>query len=166
MVSTTRPMSCRTLDSRRGPPSGPRKYLDTTTLVAVCDQARGTSTSRCSNTTRPSSPAITAERNSHSTSPNGSTPGWLKKRSSVSPARDAIWARSGAFGDFLSSPAIDISPAAMSPPPLTILNPQQMGHLYLFLANLTLSIVVSRITNINRWCKGLILLTLLKWLEL
>src|SRR5215831_16416887 len=35
---TTRPMSCFTLDSRSGVPSGPRKYFDATTLVASCDQ--------------------------------------------------------------------------------------------------------------------------------
>src|SRR5262245_56453271 len=36
-VRTTRPMSWRTLCSRSGLPSGPRKYFDTTTLVASCD---------------------------------------------------------------------------------------------------------------------------------
>ena len=34
-------------------PSGPRKYLETTTLVAVCDQAAGISTSFCSKTAVP-----------------------------------------------------------------------------------------------------------------
>src|SRR5208337_3192057 len=51
----------------------PRKYFETTTLVAVCDHARGTSTSFCSKTTRPSSPVITAVRRSHSSSDIGST---------------------------------------------------------------------------------------------
>ena len=61
-----------------GLPSGPRKYFETTTLVAVCDQASGNSTSRCSKTTRPSSPEITAARKSQSTSAIGSTPGRVK----------------------------------------------------------------------------------------
>src|SRR6266508_4671042 len=39
IVSTTRPMSCLTLRSRPGVPSCPRKYFDTTMLVACCDHA-------------------------------------------------------------------------------------------------------------------------------
>ena len=78
MVSTTRPMSCCTLRSRSGVPIWPRKYFDTTMLVACCDQARGISTSRCSKTTLPFSLPITAERISHSTSSKGSTPGSVK----------------------------------------------------------------------------------------
>jgi len=46
IVSTTRPMSCLTLRSRSGEPIWPRKYLETTILVACCDQAFGISTSR------------------------------------------------------------------------------------------------------------------------
>src|SRR2546421_7321895 len=53
MVSQTREMTCLTLVSRRGDPRGPRKYLLTTTLVAICDQDTGTSTSRCSKTVSP-----------------------------------------------------------------------------------------------------------------
>src|SRR5882762_10455666 len=49
IVLTTRPMSCLTLLSRPGVPSCPRKYLETTMLVACWDQNLGTSTSRCSN---------------------------------------------------------------------------------------------------------------------
>src|SRR5471030_1679928 len=37
IVSTTRPMSCLTLRSRSGVPIWPRKYLETTMLVACCD---------------------------------------------------------------------------------------------------------------------------------
>src|ERR1041384_7907213 len=48
IVLTTRPMSWRTLRSRCGVPSCPRKYFDTTTLVASCDHDFGTSTPRCS----------------------------------------------------------------------------------------------------------------------
>ena len=58
--------------SRSGLPSGPRKYFDTTTLVASCDHAVGISTSCCSKTTSPFSPWMTALRRSHSTASNGS----------------------------------------------------------------------------------------------
>ena len=47
-------------------------------LVACCDHVFGISTSRCSKTTLPFSLPITAERISHSTSSNGSTPGSVK----------------------------------------------------------------------------------------
>ena len=67
-VSTTRLMSCRAVRSRWGVPNGPRKYLEATTLVAICDQALGTSTLFCSNTTFPPSFWMVAERNSHSIS--------------------------------------------------------------------------------------------------
>jgi len=59
-------------------PSVPRKYFDATTLVAVCDQNFGISTSFCSKTISPFSLLMTAERISHSTSSNGSTPGRVK----------------------------------------------------------------------------------------
>ena len=62
IVSTTRPISCLTLRSRSGVPSVPRKYFETTMLVACCDQNFGTSTSRCSKTTSPFSLPMTAER--------------------------------------------------------------------------------------------------------
>src|SRR5256885_14974557 len=41
MVRVTRPISCFTLRSRSGVPMTPRKYLETTTLVATCDQVVG-----------------------------------------------------------------------------------------------------------------------------
>ena len=41
MVSTTRPISCLTLRSRSGVPIWPRKYFETTMLVACCDQNLG-----------------------------------------------------------------------------------------------------------------------------
>ena len=61
MVSTTRPISCLTLRSRSGVPIWPRKYFETTTLVASCDQKLGISTSLCSKTTSPFSLPITAD---------------------------------------------------------------------------------------------------------
>ena len=81
IVSTTRPMSCLTLRSRSGVPIVPRKYLETTMLVACCDQNLGISTSRCSKTTLPFSLPMTAERTSHSISSNGSIPSRVKNRS-------------------------------------------------------------------------------------
>ena len=54
-------------------------------LVACCDQNFGTSTSRCSKTTSPFSFAMTADRSSHSTSSNGSTPSFVKYRSNSRP---------------------------------------------------------------------------------
>ncbi len=60
MVSTTRPISCLTLRSRSRVPSVPRKYFETTMLVACCDQNLGISTSRCSKTTSPFSLPMTA----------------------------------------------------------------------------------------------------------
>src|SRR6516164_3373334 len=53
IVFTTRPISCRTLYSRSGVPICPRKYFETTMLVACCDHDAGISTSRCSKTTSP-----------------------------------------------------------------------------------------------------------------
>src|SRR5262245_33365037 len=78
IVSTTRPISCLTLRSRSGMPICPRKYFETTMLVACCDQSFGISTSRCSNTISPRSLPIAAARISHSTSSNGSTPASVK----------------------------------------------------------------------------------------
>jgi hypothetical protein len=66
MVRTTRPMSWRTLDSRSGVPMWPRKYLETTTFVAIWDQNFGISTSFCSNTRPPLSLEMAALRSSHS----------------------------------------------------------------------------------------------------
>src|SRR5207253_7315753 len=53
LVSTTRSMIWRTLVSRSGLPRLPRKYFWATTLIASCDQERGTSTSFCSKMTWP-----------------------------------------------------------------------------------------------------------------
>ena len=78
MVSATREISCRTERSRSGVPTMPRKYFWTTTLVAVCDQLFGTSTSRCSKTTLPLSPVMAAVRSSHSTFAKPSSPGAVK----------------------------------------------------------------------------------------
>ena len=74
MRSATREINCRALDSRSGVPNWPRKYFDTTTFVAVCDHAFGTSTPCCSNTVSPFSFAMTASRTSHSTRSKGWTP--------------------------------------------------------------------------------------------
>jgi len=43
MVSATRPTSCRTECSRSGVPTPPRKYFETTTLVAIWVHSRGIS---------------------------------------------------------------------------------------------------------------------------
>ena len=67
IVSTTRPMSCLTERSRSGDPTWPRKYFETTMLVACCDQDFGISTPRCSKTTVPFSLPMIASRKSHST---------------------------------------------------------------------------------------------------
>ena len=59
---TTRSISWRTLCSRSGVPTWPRKYLLTTTLVASWLQDAGTSTSFCSNTVLPLSLEMPAVR--------------------------------------------------------------------------------------------------------
>ena len=82
-------MSCLTLRSRSGVPICPRKYFETTMLVACCDQKRGISTSRCSKTTCPFSLPMTADLTSHSTSSNGSIPSWLKNLTKSRPAAGA-----------------------------------------------------------------------------
>src|SRR6185436_16044101 len=89
-VSTTRPISCLTLRSRPGVPICPRKYFDTTMLVACCDQKPGISTSRCSKTTSPRSLPMTAARRSHSTSSNGSTPASVKNRGNTRPGAAVV----------------------------------------------------------------------------
>src|SRR5205814_2304826 len=89
IVVTTRPISCLTLCSRSGDPICPRKYFDTTMLVACCDQDLGISTSRCSNTSSPFSLPMSAARSSHSTSSNGSTPASVKNRGNVNPGAAA-----------------------------------------------------------------------------
>src|SRR5262249_44122665 len=99
MVFTTRPISCLTLRSRSGEPSWPRKYFETTMFVACWDQNFGISTSRCSSTTSPPWAPMTAERNSHTTSSNGSTPASVKNRGNARPGAAAFFAR------FSASPA-------------------------------------------------------------
>ena len=66
IASTTRPMSCLTERSRSGEPMWPRKYFETTMLVACCDHDFGISTPRCSKTTVPFSLPMIASRISHS----------------------------------------------------------------------------------------------------
>src|SRR5262245_53833211 len=95
MRPTTRPISCFTLDSRSEVPRWPRKYFDTTTLVASCDQPFGISQSRCSKISSPRSFVMVAERSSHSTSSKGCTPGRVKTRSSARPAAAAPCALTG-----------------------------------------------------------------------
>src|SRR5438270_9654090 len=85
MVSATREIICLTLVSRRGVPSAPRKYLLTTTFVAICDQKDGTSQSRCSNTISPFSLLMAAVRFSQVTSSKGWTPSVVKRRVTSSP---------------------------------------------------------------------------------
>ena len=70
-------MSCLTEYSRSRVPIWPRKYLETTTLVASCDQALGISTPFCSKTTVPSLPTMLAVRSSHSVVFQTSWPGWV-----------------------------------------------------------------------------------------
>src|ERR1700674_5037665 len=96
MVRTTRPISCLTLRSRSGVPSTPRKYLETTTLVATCDQPAGISTSCCSKTTSPFSLVMEASRVSHWTSSNGAVPGRVKYRFQLRPLRLRLVALAGA----------------------------------------------------------------------
>src|SRR6266576_3808201 len=96
MVRTTRPISCLTLRSRSGVPRTPRKYFETTTFVATCDQVVGISTSCCSKTTSPFSLVMLASRVSHWTSSNGATPGRVKYRFQGSPLRLRLGALLGA----------------------------------------------------------------------
>src|SRR5438477_482891 len=77
-------------------PPPPRKYFETTTLVATCDQVVGISTSCCSKTTSPFSLLIEASRVSHWTSSNGATPGRVKYRFQGSPFRLRFEALAGA----------------------------------------------------------------------
>src|SRR3989442_15083563 len=87
IVRTTRPINCLTLRSRSGVPRTPRKYFETTTLVATCDQLVGISTSCCSKTTSPFSLVMEASRVSHWTSSHGATPGRVKDPFQGSPFR-------------------------------------------------------------------------------
>src|SRR5258708_11834999 len=85
MVSQTREITCLTLVSRRGVSSWPRKYLETTTLVAICDHDAGISQSFCSKTTSPFSLEMEAVRFSHCTSSKGCVPAVVKRRSTTRP---------------------------------------------------------------------------------
>src|SRR2546429_9973113 len=85
MLLTTRSMSCLTLDSRSGVPTCPRKYLDTTTLVASWLQNLGTSTSFCSKTVLPVSEEMAAVRSSHSISSYGWIPARVCLRGQLRP---------------------------------------------------------------------------------
>src|SRR5438270_175885 len=96
MVRTTRPISCLTLRSRSGVPRTPRKYFETTTLVATCDQPAGISTSCCSKTASPFSLVMTASRVSHCTSSKGAMPWWVKYRFQERPLRLRFEALAGA----------------------------------------------------------------------
>src|SRR5713226_2526363 len=87
IVRTTRPINCLTLRSRSSVPSTPRKYFETTTLVATCDQVVGVSTSCCSKTISPFSLVMADSRVSHWTSSNGGTPGRVKYRFQGRPLR-------------------------------------------------------------------------------
>ncbi len=68
MESTTRSISWRTDVSRSGVPRCPRKYLLTTTFVAIWLQNAGTSTSFCSKTSLPDSVPMAAVRTSQAIS--------------------------------------------------------------------------------------------------
>src|SRR5262249_35097506 len=93
-------MSWRTLVSRSGVPRWPRKYLEATTLVASCVQVLGTSISCCSKTTSPSPPVMTAERLSHSTVFQTSSPGSVKRRAIFRPGNvGAVREGGGGLGD-------------------------------------------------------------------
>src|ERR1700694_741999 len=96
MVRTTRPINCLTLRSRSGVPITPRKYFETTTLVATCDQPVGISTSCCSKTTSPFPVVMSGPRVSHWTSSKGATPGRVKYRFQERPFRLRSEALAGA----------------------------------------------------------------------
>src|SRR3989338_2888425 len=85
MVLATRSMSDLTDRSRVGLPSAPRKYFDTTTLVAVCDHGFGISTSVCWKTISPRSLVIAEVLSSQVTSLYGWTPGVVKRRGTARP---------------------------------------------------------------------------------
>jgi hypothetical protein len=88
MVSVTRRMSWRTLVSRSGVPTVPRKYLLATMLVAVWDQAAGTSMPSCLKTAWPEASLMEAERFSQrmpAASLRGSTPSTVFLRGICTP---------------------------------------------------------------------------------
>ena len=85
MVRATRWINCRTEVSRCGVPCSPKKYFETTTLVASCDQPLGTSTSSCLKMILPASSVISAVRLSHSSSSYGLRLASLNTRSTRMP---------------------------------------------------------------------------------
>src|SRR5262249_9043030 len=114
-----RSISWRTLCSRSGVPMWPRKYFETTTFVASCDQAFGTSTPVCSKTVSPCSLPMRALRSSHSTSSSGFVPARVKWRGIASPRRRPRSGRPPPPAPPPPPPAVSIvSPALILPPPL------------------------------------------------
>src|ERR671912_1356139 len=111
IVVTTRPISCLTERSRSGDPTCPRKYFETTMLVACCDQDFGISTPRCSNTTVPFSLPIMASRNSHSTSSKGSAPAVEKNRGNSRPGEAWVVRRAVSLLSVLPVDALTVCPA-------------------------------------------------------
>jgi len=106
---TTRVTSCLTERSRSGVPTGPLKYFEATTLVAICDQKAGTSTPCCSKITSPFSLASAAVRSSQATASNGWTWGWVNRRAIVTP-RPSVRPGRG------MEVAAEVPPAAVAPP--------------------------------------------------
>ena len=72
----------------------PRKYLETTTLVAIWDQAAGISQLSWRNRISPLSLTMLAERSSHSMASKGWTPSVVKRRGTVMPRSMVSGARS------------------------------------------------------------------------
>ena len=99
----------------------PRKYFETTMLVACCDQNFGISTSRCSKTTFPFSLPMTADRISHSISSNGSIPSRVKNRSY---SRPVAFDATGVDGRARASVLVDSTCGAA---PLCIIPSDQRG---------------------------------------
>src|SRR5262245_26122915 len=109
----------------------PRKYLETTTFVASCDQPFGTSTSVCSKTASPCSLLMRALRDSHSTPSSGGSPARVKRRSMRSPfgprrafgvpptARRLPAESFASFAGMACLPRV-VSSALTSPPPLDV----------------------------------------------
>src|SRR4051812_31932614 len=92
-------MRPRTLDSRSGEPSWPRKYFEATMFVAVWLQVVGTSMPCCSKTGWPFSSLITAERCSHVISSYGWRPALVKYRANDRPLEAApLWVRDSGLG--------------------------------------------------------------------
>src|SRR5438270_8988624 len=96
MVRATRRTSWRTDHSApAGVPGTPalRKYLETATSVASCDQSAGTSASSILKTTSPSAPLILAGRLTHSTASRVFSADWrggVKRRGTDRPPPRAL----------------------------------------------------------------------------